>query len=75
MATTPTTSRAIALEINGEAVEREVPASRLLVHLGFDEETVTGWLRKAGLKHARYRRLRPDTTAKGPGLFVATASR
>ncbi len=42
MATTPTTSRAIALEINGEAVEREVPASRLLVHLIRDDLDLTG---------------------------------
>jgi carbon-monoxide dehydrogenase small subunit len=42
VATTPTTSRAIALEINGEAVEREVPASRLLVHLIRDDLDLTG---------------------------------
>jgi carbon-monoxide dehydrogenase small subunit len=42
VATTPTTSRAIALEINGEAVEREVPVSRLLVHLIRDDLDLTG---------------------------------
>jgi carbon-monoxide dehydrogenase small subunit len=42
VATTPTTSRTIALEINGEAVEREVPASRLLVHLIRDDLDLTG---------------------------------
>ena len=41
-------------------------------HLGFDESTVRGWAGDAGLADVRYRRLRPDTDAKGPGLFVAT---
>jgi ArsR family transcriptional regulator len=40
-------------------------------HLGFDEETVSGWGERAGLR-TQYHRLRPDTHAKGPGLFVAT---
>ncbi len=42
MATTPTTSRTVSLEINGEAVERDVPASRLLVHLIRDDLDLTG---------------------------------
>ncbi len=41
-------------------------------HLGFDEKTVGAWARAAGLGAPRYRRLRVDTAAKGPGLFVAT---
>jgi ArsR family transcriptional regulator len=40
-------------------------------HLGFDEPTVRAWAEQAGLDLVRYRRLRPDTAAKGPGLFVA----
>jgi len=42
------------------------------LHLGFDEKQVKLWARSAGLKHMRYRRLWPDTSSKGPGLFVAT---
>ena len=42
------------------------------VHLGFDEKQVKLWARAASLKDVRYRRLRPDTSSKGPGLFVAT---
>lgn len=42
------------------------------VHLGFDEKQVKLWARSASLQDVRYRRLRPDTSAKGPGLFVAT---
>jgi SAM-dependent methyltransferase len=42
------------------------------LHLGFDEKQVKLWARSAGLKDVRYRRLRPDTSSKGPGLFVAT---
>ena len=41
-------------------------------HLGFDEAQVSGWAEAAGLADVHYRRLRPDTSAKGPGLFVAT---
>ncbi|MHC4415083.1 MAG: ArsR/SmtB family transcription factor [Planctomycetota bacterium] len=41
-------------------------------HLGFDEEQVEAWAKAAGLADVRYRRLRPDTASKGPGLFVAT---
>ncbi len=42
MAGTPTTSRTVSLEINGELVERDVPASRLLVHLIRDDLDLTG---------------------------------
>jgi len=42
------------------------------VHLGFEEASIRSWARKAGLKDVRFRRLRPDTAGKGPGLFVAT---
>jgi ArsR family transcriptional regulator len=45
------------------------------LHLGFDAEQVRGWAAAAGLEDVRYRRLRPDTQAKGPGLFVAIMSR
>jgi ubiquinone/menaquinone biosynthesis C-methylase UbiE len=41
-------------------------------HLGFDEAQVRQWADAAGLADARYRRLRPDMKAKGPGLFAAT---
>jgi aerobic-type carbon monoxide dehydrogenase small subunit (CoxS/CutS family) len=40
--TTPTTSRAISVEINGTTYEREVPASRLLVHFLRDDLDLTG---------------------------------
>ena len=45
------------------------------LHLGFDADQVDGWAAAAGLTDVRYRRLRPDTQAKGPGLFVAIMSR
>lgn len=41
-------------------------------HLGFDERTIKLWAKHAGLGDVRYRRLRPDTQARGPALFVAT---
>ena len=41
-------------------------------HLGFDETAVRQWAEAAGMADVRYRRLRADTDAKGPGLFVAT---
>lgn len=41
-------------------------------HLGFNEQQVRHWAAEAGMADPRYRRLRPDTSAKGPGLFVAT---
>jgi len=42
------------------------------LHQGFDEATVRGWAEVADLHDVFYRRLPPDTDAKGPGLFVAT---
>lgn len=44
-------------------------------HLGFDEPTVASWAKAAGLSRPRYRRLRPATAARGPGLFAATMRR
>jgi ArsR family transcriptional regulator len=44
-------------------------------HLGFSEEQVRSWAAAAGLRPRRLRRLRPRTSAKGPGLFVATMTR
>jgi carbon-monoxide dehydrogenase small subunit len=38
----PSTSRAISVEINGEQVEQEVPARRLLVHFLRDDLSLTG---------------------------------
>ena len=38
----PTTSRGISVAINGETFEREVPASRLLVHFIRDDCDLTG---------------------------------
>ena len=40
-------------------------------HLGFTEGQVTGGSQSAGLRLVRFRRLRPDTTTRGPGLFAA----
>jgi carbon-monoxide dehydrogenase small subunit len=39
---TPTTSRTVSIEINGTTYEREVPASRLLVHFLRDDLDLTG---------------------------------
>jgi ArsR family transcriptional regulator len=41
-------------------------------HLGFDEAQIRRWADATGLTDVRYRRLRADMSAKGPGLFVAT---
>ncbi len=38
----PSTSRTISVEVNGEVYERDVPASRLLVHLLRDDLDLTG---------------------------------
>lgn len=40
-------------------------------HMGFDRADVEAWCDASGLEPARFRRLRPDTTASGPGLFAA----
>ena len=42
---------------------------------GFDEPLVAGWLADAGFTRVRYRALPPDAQAKGPGLFVCTATK
>jgi carbon-monoxide dehydrogenase small subunit len=42
LAETPSTDRTISVEINGEVVEREVPARRLLVHFLRDDLGLTG---------------------------------
>ena len=39
---TPTTGRTISVTVNGETYEREVPASRLLVHFLRDDIDLTG---------------------------------
>ena len=39
---TPATDRTISVEVNGEQVEREVPARRLLVHFIRDDLDLTG---------------------------------
>jgi carbon-monoxide dehydrogenase small subunit len=39
---TPAASRAISLEVNGEAIEYEVPARRLLIHFIRDDLGLTG---------------------------------
>ncbi|HWB18983.1 MAG TPA: metalloregulator ArsR/SmtB family transcription factor [Phycisphaerales bacterium] len=42
------------------------------IHLGFDESQLAAWARSAKLTDFHFRRLRPDISGKGPGLFVAT---
>lgn len=44
-------------------------------HLGFDEKQMAAAGKAAGLGEMRYRRLRPSTSAKGPGLFVTSLRR
>jgi carbon-monoxide dehydrogenase small subunit len=39
---TPTTSRTVSIEVNGTTYERDVPASRLLVHFLRDDIDLTG---------------------------------
>lgn len=45
------------------------------VWLGFTEEQISGWLSEPGLADAQVRALPPAPNAKGPALFVATATR
>jgi hypothetical protein len=45
------------------------------VWLGFSEEHVQRLLTGIGFEDVRIVSLSPDARAKGPGLFVATASR
>jgi carbon-monoxide dehydrogenase small subunit len=42
VSTTPAANRTISLEVNGEAIEYEVPARRLLVHFLRDDLGLTG---------------------------------
>ena len=45
------------------------------VWLGFSEKQITQWLRASGFKEVRWRAMPPESKAKGPSLFVATARR
>ena len=45
------------------------------IHLGFDRATVDAWATAAGMQLVKFHPLRPDTTAKGPGLFAAVLSK
>ena len=40
-------------------------------HLGFDRKQIEKWAKAAGFRDVSYRRLRPDPSSKGPGLFAA----
>ena len=40
-------------------------------HLGFSEEELQSWADTAGFRQMRYRRMRPHTEGRGPGLFAA----
>jgi ArsR family transcriptional regulator len=44
-------------------------------HLGFACSDVQAWASAAGFAEVRHRLLRPDTSAKGPGLFAAVLGR
>jgi len=44
-------------------------------HLGFAEDELARFARGSGFSLRRFTRLRPDTHAKGPGLFAASFSR
>ncbi|MBC03736.1 MAG: ArsR family transcriptional regulator [Phycisphaerae bacterium] len=41
------------------------------LHLGFDEQTVSGWAEPAGFARSTWRRLSSSPEGKGPGLFAA----
>lgn len=45
------------------------------VWMGISEKQMTQWLHEAGFKAVRWRTLPPESKAKGPSLFVATARR
>ncbi len=40
-------------------------------HLGFSEQELQSWADAAGCNRMRYRRIRPHTEGRGPGLFAA----
>lgn len=44
-------------------------------HLGFTESAIAGYAKSAGFAECRWRRLRPATDRKGPGLFAAALRR
>src|SRR5205814_1955461 len=44
------------------------------IWLGFGEKEMKNWLRTAGFKDIRWRAMPPEAKAKGPSLFVATAT-
>jgi len=45
------------------------------VWMGISEKQMNQWLQEAGFKAPRWRTLPPESKAKGPSLFVATARR
>ena len=45
------------------------------VWLGFSEKQIVQWLHAAGFKDVQWRVMPPESKAKGPSLFVATARR
>ena len=45
------------------------------VWMGFDSKQINNYLKAAGLRLMLYHPLPPDTMAKGPALFAATATR
>lgn len=45
------------------------------IWLGFSEKQMTAWLHTAGFREVRWHALPPESKAKGPSLFVATARR
>jgi ArsR family transcriptional regulator len=45
------------------------------IWLGFSERQLAQWLHTAGFKEVRWRAIPPESKAKGPSLFVATARR
>jgi len=45
------------------------------VWLGFNEKQMSQWLHAAGFRGIRWQALPPESKAKGPSLFVATARR
>ena len=45
------------------------------IWLGFSEKQMVQWLHATGFKEVRWRAIPPETKAKGPSLFVASARR
>lgn len=45
------------------------------IWMGFSEKQMTAWLHGAGFKDVSWRAMPPESKAKGPSLFVATARR